>query len=72
LKDKFKGYYNQNVDSIGSWHGGTFYAQPLFLLDEVKGVPELDNEIIFYNKKVKLFYLFLTLFLLSLFLINSI
>ncbi|NQY29483.1 MAG: hypothetical protein HRT69_08425 [Flavobacteriaceae bacterium] len=72
LKDKFLDYYDQNVESIGSWHGGTFYAQPLFPLDEVKGIPELNKEIKSYNTKVKLFYLFLTLTLVSFFLVKLI
>ena len=72
LKDQFQEYYNNNVDSIGSWHGGTFYAQPLFMLDEVKSNPDLNTEIISYNKKVKLFYFFFTLFLFLSFLIKLI
>jgi hypothetical protein len=46
---------NENLQ--GSWHGGTFFAQPLFWMDNDPSNPELNRLINRYNRYITFLWL---------------
>jgi len=64
-RENMKGINDKGFDleeyPTGSWHGGTFYANPLLPMEEIDGNQKLNTLIKSYNLKVKIFYLIIVL-----------
>lgn len=58
--------------ATGSWHGGTFFANPNLYLDEVLDNEELNRLIRSQNKKAKLLYINFVLSIIISVIINSV